>query len=282
MEVEPGAYADDIRDAEAQAVAELCHRLLVSLQVRGAEDALVPLTPGGIALLAPTTTDLWRYERALEALDIPFASQAGRNLFRRQEVQDLLTLARTLADPRDTMAFGALMRGPLVGLSEEELLDVAAALPADPDRPGEHPRFSMTTDVEHVSHPIARKTLGLLQELRRRARSLTPSLLLGGGDRAKRPSRRRYCRIDIAVVRLACHAFGRAGSTPNPRSDPQRRPGAMFEGRHPRPIVARDLSCFERAASAMIGTLSRFQNQSKDCSTRRIPADIIAVASANT
>src|SRR5262249_37499363 len=125
-----------------------------------------------------TTTDLWRYERALEELDIPFASQAGRNLFRRQEVQDLLALARTLADPRDTMAFGALMRGPLVGLSEEELLDVAAALPADPNRPGEPPRFSMSTDVEHVSHPIARQTLGILQELRRRARSLTPSLLL--------------------------------------------------------------------------------------------------------
>jgi CRISPR-associated exonuclease Cas4 len=178
VDVQPGAYAADIRDAEARAVAELCHRLLGSLRVRGADGALVPLTPGGIALLAPTTTDLWRYERALEALDIPFASQAGRNLFRRQEVQDLLALARTLADPRDTMAFGALMRGPLVGLSEEELLDVAAALPTDPDRPDEHPRFSMSTNVEHVSHPIARQALGILQELRRRARSLTPSLLL--------------------------------------------------------------------------------------------------------
>jgi ATP-dependent exoDNAse (exonuclease V) beta subunit len=138
----------------------------------------VPLTPGGIALLAPTTTDLWRYERALEALDIPFASQAGRNLFRQQEVQDLLALARALADPRDTMAFGALMRGPMVGLSEEELLDVAAALPSDPDRPGGHPRFSISTNIEHVSHPIARQALSILQELRRRARSLTPSLLL--------------------------------------------------------------------------------------------------------
>jgi ATP-dependent exoDNAse (exonuclease V) beta subunit len=178
VEVQPGAYAADIRDSEARTVADLCHRLLTSLRVRGDDGALVPLTPGGIVLLAPTTTDLWRYERALEERDIPFASQAGRNLFRRQEVQDLLALARTLADPRDTMAFGALMRGPLVGLSEEELLDVAAALPADPDRPGEQPRFSISTNADQVSHPIARQALGILQELRRRVRSLTPSLLL--------------------------------------------------------------------------------------------------------
>jgi CRISPR-associated exonuclease Cas4 len=178
VDVQPGAYAADIREAEARAVAELCRRILASLRVRGTDGGLVPLTPGGIALLAPTTTDLWRYERALEALDIPFASQAGRNLFRRQEVQDFLALARTLADPRDTIAFGALMRGPLVGLSEEELLDVAASLPADPRGPAEHPRFSIATDVGHVSHPIARQALGILQELRRRARSLTPSLLL--------------------------------------------------------------------------------------------------------
>ncbi len=172
------ARAADIRDAEARAVAELCHQLVGSLLVRGEDAALGPLTAGGIVLLAPTTTDLWRYERALEQLDIPFASQAGRNLFRRQEVQDLLALARTLADPRDTMAFGALMRGPLVGLSEEELLDIAAALPGDRDRPDNQPRFSVTTDVGHVPHPIARQVLGILQELRRRAWSLTPSLLL--------------------------------------------------------------------------------------------------------
>jgi hypothetical protein len=32
----------------------------------------------------------------------------------RQETLDVLALVRTLADPFDTLAFGALMRGPLV------------------------------------------------------------------------------------------------------------------------------------------------------------------------
>ena len=93
---------------------------------------------GDIALLAPTGNDLWRYEEALERRGIPVATQAGKGLFRRQEIQDLIALTRVLADRRDTLALGALLRGPLVGLTEEELLDIIWALPRaiyedDPD-----------------------------------------------------------------------------------------------------------------------------------------------------
>ena len=48
---------------------------------------------------------------------------------------DLIALTRTLADARDTLALGALLRGPLVGLTEGELLDIADGLPADTSRP---------------------------------------------------------------------------------------------------------------------------------------------------
>ena len=92
-----------------------------------------PCRAGDIALLAPTGTELWRYERALEARSIPVATQAGKGFFRRQEIQDLIALASTLADSRDTLALGALLRGPLVGLTEEALLDALAALPAAGD-----------------------------------------------------------------------------------------------------------------------------------------------------
>jgi CRISPR-associated exonuclease Cas4 len=55
-------------------------------------------------------------------------------------VQDLVALARVLTDANDTLAFGALMRGPLVGLAEEELLDITASLPPLADRPEAIPR----------------------------------------------------------------------------------------------------------------------------------------------
>ncbi|RUV68032.1 DNA helicase UvrD, partial [Mesorhizobium sp. M5C.F.Ca.IN.020.14.1.1] len=106
------------------------------------------------------------------------ASQAGKGLFRRQEVQDIVALVRVLADGGDTLAFGALMRGPLVGLSEEELLDIIAGLPPLTDRSGAIPRFSLATDADDVAHPVARRVLTILQDLRRRARATTPALLL--------------------------------------------------------------------------------------------------------
>jgi superfamily I DNA/RNA helicase len=84
--------------SRAEAVADLCARLIGNATVRDEEGALAPLSPGGIALLAPTGSELWRYERAFEARGLPIASQAGKGLFRRQEVQDLVALVRVLAD----------------------------------------------------------------------------------------------------------------------------------------------------------------------------------------
>jgi hypothetical protein len=43
-------------------------------------------------LHVPVSTELWRYERALEEAGLPFASQAGKNLFKRQEAQDVVAL----------------------------------------------------------------------------------------------------------------------------------------------------------------------------------------------
>jgi ATP-dependent exoDNAse (exonuclease V) beta subunit len=176
IELPPGESAASQRDEEAARVAEICRRLVGNLQVRRADGASTSLRPGDIALLAPTHTELWRYERALEALRISVASQAGKTLMLRQETQDVLALMRTLADPFDTLAFGAFMRGPMVGLSEAALLAVTAELPARDD--GAPSLFTVTTPVEQVAHPVAKDVLSDLQILRRRAADLTPSALL--------------------------------------------------------------------------------------------------------
>jgi CRISPR-associated exonuclease Cas4 len=120
-----------------------------------------------IALLSPSHADLWRYERALEQRGIAISSQAGQTLMRRQETQDVLALLRVLADSFDTLAFGALMRGPLVGLSDKELLDITAALPpSGTDYPS---FFTVRTEPAHVQHALARAVLEDLQMLRKRA-----------------------------------------------------------------------------------------------------------------
>jgi CRISPR-associated exonuclease Cas4 len=163
------------RDAEAEAMAALCRSLIGAVDVRRADGSRTPVTPGDIALLAPRGTELWRYERALEAQGLGVASQAGKALMRRQETQDVLALLRTLADPFDTLAFGAFLRGPIVGLTEARLLAVTAALPPGPDAA---PAFTVQTDPALVVDPEARVVLEGLQALRRRAASATPAALL--------------------------------------------------------------------------------------------------------
>ena len=163
------------RDAEAEAVADLCHRLIGSMAVRRADGSRTPVTPGDIALLAPRGTELWRYERALERRGLGVASQAGKALMRRQETQDVLALLRALADPFDTLAFGAFLRGPMVGLTEARLLAITAALPLGPDGVR---AFTIQTDPALVADAEARIALEALQVLRRRAASATPAALL--------------------------------------------------------------------------------------------------------
>ena len=169
-----------LRDAEADAVAALCARLIGNARVPDSREPEGSRTckPGDIALLAPTGTDLWRYEEALERNGIPVASQAGKRFFQRQEVQDLVALTRALADRRDTLALGALLRGPLVGFTEEELLDIAWELPRGEHAGNTLPRLSLGILAEAIRHPRARDVLERLQALHRRSHATAPWDLL--------------------------------------------------------------------------------------------------------
>ena len=166
-----------VREREAAIVAEIVQRLIGNYEIWDKRTRSMRVCRAGdIALLAPTGASLWRYERALERRHVPVASQAGKGFFRRQEVQDLIALSRTIADRRGTLAFGALLRGPLVGLSEEEIADIIAALPAQEG--GTLSRLHLWTDRRSVTHPILGHTLEVLQNLARKARTTTPYQLL--------------------------------------------------------------------------------------------------------
>lgn len=173
------AKVDVQRHSEASAVADLCAQLIGNYEITDRRTGKPRFCrPGDIALLAPTGTELWRYEEALERRGIPVATQAGKGFYRRQEVQDLIALTRVLADRRDRLALGALLRGPLVGLGEEELLDIVWALPRSGDDPGTVSRLDLSTDAASINHPLARDVIEKLQALHRRRNALTPYDLL--------------------------------------------------------------------------------------------------------
>lgn len=172
-----GDGASGTRDGEAAAVAEFVSNAIGSLDVRDKDgERTRKCRAGDFALLVPTGTDLWRYERALEDRGIQVAAQAGKGFFRRQEVQDLIALTRTIADERDRLALGALLRGPLVGLTDEQLLDAVASLP--PSENGHAPMLSLWMELPATADPVLRSRLQILADLAKRKGSVTPHLLL--------------------------------------------------------------------------------------------------------
>lgn len=166
--------ADAVRQSEADGVADYCQRLIGHFQMRDRQGEMRPCRAADIALLAPGSTQLWRYEAALEQRGIAVISQAGKGFYRQQEVQDMVALTRVLADKRDSLALGALLRGPLVGLSDEALLDIAWTLRQHTPSASLH----LFSNIALVEHPLARQVLSDLQDLYRTSASTTPALLL--------------------------------------------------------------------------------------------------------
>ena len=165
-----------VRREEAEVVTDIVRHLIGAYPVwdKGENKSRAALA-GDIALLAPTGTSLWIYEQALEQNEIPIATQAGKGFFRRQEVQDLIAIARAIADSRDTLAFGALIRGPLVGLTEEQIADEIEALQAQVEGSA---RLNLWTDPELIGSAVLRQAIAVLQNLARKARRTTPYHLL--------------------------------------------------------------------------------------------------------
>ncbi|MFL9914001.1 UvrD-helicase domain-containing protein [Paraburkholderia fungorum] len=213
------------RDAEAEAVGDWCARLVASGTVldRRTGEARA-CRPGDIALLAPTGSDLWRYEEALERRGIPVATQAGKGFFRRQEIQDLIAITRVLAERKDALALGALLRGPLVGLTDEDLLDIVWALPRASEGEGERiARLDLAVDCEAIAHPLARDIIGKLQALASRSHATTPHDLLSQAidvmrvrhvlrERHGRQAARALANVDLYLGLSAAYAVRGLGA----------------------------------------------------------------------
>lgn len=206
------------RDAEAEAIAEACARLIGSHPVIDRRTGHSrPCRPGDIALLAPTGRELWRYEEALEQRGIPVATQAGKGLYHRQEIQDLIALTRVLADRRDALALGALLRGPLVGITEEELLDIVWQLPRDEADPTRIPHLDLNVDPAGIGHLLVRDILEKLQSLARQSHSTAPFALLSQAidvfrirplllQRHRRQAERALANVDLYLGFAASYA----------------------------------------------------------------------------
>lgn len=87
------------------------------------------LTPGAqwsdVMLLVKKRTHLGAYERALREARIPFASDRRGGLLESLEVADLIALLTFLITPHDNLALAHVLKSPIMGASDEELIALA-------------------------------------------------------------------------------------------------------------------------------------------------------------
>ena len=191
---------------EAQIVAGICHKLISTGY--SAKD---------IVLLTPVGTGIHCYERELQSRDISFVTQAGKSFFLLQETQDLVTLTCILANAYDHLALGAFLRGPIVGLTDEELLDIVWNLKRDPDEPDRVPKLNALVDLDQIKNEAAKKALGNLQSLLRIAQTVTPHALLSAAidvfhirallrQRFNQQSARALANVDLFLERARAYS----------------------------------------------------------------------------
>jgi ATP-dependent helicase/nuclease subunit A len=109
--------------AEAEALARwLKEELLPGTTVTDRDRRDGPLQPGHIALIFRKLTQAQIYLDALRRYDIAYITDGEKHFYRRQEIIDLVNLLRVIDNPHDTIALVGILRSPLGGMTDRELL----------------------------------------------------------------------------------------------------------------------------------------------------------------
>jgi ATP-dependent helicase/nuclease subunit A len=115
IEVAPG-LSSEARGREARAIARRM------AQLRGEGRRL-----GDMAMLLRRFTHVTDYLDALRVAGLPYFVVRGRGFFAAQEVRDLAAAMTVIDDPDDVLALVALLRSPIVGVSDETLARLSLA-----------------------------------------------------------------------------------------------------------------------------------------------------------
>jgi ATP-dependent exoDNAse (exonuclease V) beta subunit len=83
-----------------------------------------------VVVLVRTYKELEALLPVLEEAGIPVVSSGARTFYHQPEVLDVLNLLIAAYHPRDTLAVGALLRSPVIGLADDAIARLLAAVPA--------------------------------------------------------------------------------------------------------------------------------------------------------
>jgi ATP-dependent helicase/nuclease subunit A len=95
----------------------------------GDGDARHPARPGDVMALVRKRTHLHVYERELEAAGIPFITSRRGGLLHALEARDLIALLETLLLPHAEMKLAHVLKSPVFGCGDDDLLRVFTSQP---------------------------------------------------------------------------------------------------------------------------------------------------------
>ncbi len=118
--------APQIRELEAADVAAVVADIAANPDAwpvwDNSAEAWRPARLNDVTILLPTRTSVPFLRRTLDAQQLPYRLATGTLLFDTQEVRDVLSVLRAVADPGDEISLVAALRSPLYGCSDVDLL----------------------------------------------------------------------------------------------------------------------------------------------------------------
>jgi ATP-dependent exoDNAse (exonuclease V) beta subunit len=122
------------RNADAEAVSRaVSHGLGGAWTVmEGKTEVERPARGGDVAMLFQRFTQLEVYRQALVRHGVRHRVVRGRGFYGAQEIVDLASLLAVLADPDDALSLSAVLRSPLVGLTDAEWVGLARPVTTGP------------------------------------------------------------------------------------------------------------------------------------------------------
>jgi ATP-dependent exoDNAse (exonuclease V) beta subunit len=127
IENRPLIAAKDFEPARGPSVERLCGET-VEIEASLIAARIVELVQSGecnykdVAILVRSLNALPPITDALDRFGIPFITSSGRTFYEAREVIDLLLFLAALVNPLDEIALAGVLRGPLFGLGDEDLL----------------------------------------------------------------------------------------------------------------------------------------------------------------
>jgi ATP-dependent helicase/nuclease subunit A len=125
--LQPRLVAEDLRHyREGEAIAAQIRRLTDNPNLIGAEGSVRVLGYGDILILVRQRTHVSAYERALRDAGIPYLGAGRGTLLQNIEIRDLEALLNILISPYDNLALAQVLRCPVFGVTDAELMQLAA------------------------------------------------------------------------------------------------------------------------------------------------------------